>query len=142
MTLSPEASRRKALLPKWMIILIWMVFIVAILMIPFGLLGAILPVKMNISMYGIHYAGYGFNVYVLLMLILCSILALSCFGLLWGKKWGIYLGIVQSIIGIIFPIIAMVVYFDPNNIDVPLGPIISIFLAVKLFKIKTDWLKQ
>jgi len=139
MKLSPEATQRKALLPKWVRFFCW-IFFLFLIFSPFLLLGLFINANVSLAIYGFSYYGQGFSLYALVLIILFAFLGLTGYSLLWGKKWGIYLGVIQGLIGSTVPVVTTILAFMQGGFGVPLEIILFIPWTIKMFKIKNSWL--
>lgn len=142
MKLSQNAQLRKSLLPKWIRFFCWIFLVFGFFGTFISLLGSIFAVGGNMNLYGLYYSGSGLNIYALIFIIMFFVLGLSSYGLLWGKKWGINIGILQGVIGIIMPLITTIWSFKFGVFRAPLELILFIPWVIIMFKIKNQWLSQ
>ena len=104
------------------------------------MLGLFINANVSLAIYGFSYYGQGFSLYALVLIILFAFLGLTGYSLLWGKKWGIYLGVIQGLIGSTVPVVTTILAFMQGGFGVPLEIILFIPWTIKMFKIKNSWL--
>jgi len=128
--LSPAESQRKSLLPIFVIFFCWVFIVVAILGFLIVTILSIMEMK-----YIIYFREY---IIILPLLMFFILLGLTSFNLLRGKKRGVYLGIIQGLIGLLLSVIYLI-----NDINIIIFAIIlgiSINWTLIMFKIKDRWL--
>ncbi len=96
----------------------------------------------SLSIYGYHYNGVGFHPFALGGIVLMWSLSLTGYSLLWGKSWGIYLGLLQGTLGILIPISSFLVSLYLGGFHIPGELILFIPWTIHLYKIKGQWLKE
>ena len=130
--LSPAEVQRILLLPIWIRVYCWFFIAVAIL----GFLTS-LPLSFT-DLSAMLYFGY--YLIVIFLWALLAFIIITSFGLLRGKRWGIYLGIIQGLIGLL---LAAVGIFNGDNTRIIVSIIIALIFipwTLAMLKVKNSWL--
>jgi len=133
-----EQIKRTSLLPVWIKVFAWI----------FGILGLFAPVAFIIGLFAGHLGAsiYGIEAtsaaspLALLVLLIFVLKTTVAFGLLRSKSWGVKLGILDAVTGII--ICCLVMLYSVNvlsDFTFRLEIILLIPYLVKLLKIRSDW---
>lgn len=139
MKLSPIQSYRKSLLPTWLKVFCWIFFVVLIFSLFFGVV-LFTGGDLSLMIYGLAYSGSAINAYAIMLWLFFMLMGLSGYALIWGQKWGIYIGIIQGLIGIFVPIVVLILALLNQSFTIPIELILFIPWTIKLFKIKNKWL--
>lgn len=131
---------RSKLVPTWIKVIGWIfvalgfVSFLAIFPLIFGV-----DVDVSLNLFGLVYDGANFNTDFVLVSGLYLYFAVSAFGLLKGKDWGLSACIANGYIGIAVCIYVMISGLSNGYINIRLEPIIQLFYLWRLYKIRPQW---
>lgn len=135
----PVAYRKKLLL-LWIRIFAWIFLVMGIL--------AVVSVVLSLFVNNLTLAIYHIETNNALSLAGVAIIAIyllkgfTAYGLLWAKKWGIQLAIVDGVAGIIICLVALFLpatFTGESGISFPLELLLLIPYLIKMLKIKDQW---
>ena len=134
-------TRRRALLPVWMKIFIWLFIVAGCICVPLFILGLV-GMNFQVALYGLE-SNDSTSFVGMLVLLLFIFKGLVSFGLWFEAKWAVGLGIIDAGVGLL---ICFVTTFRPDlfpgNQAARFFRLEIIFLVVyliKLFRIREKW---
>ncbi len=142
--LNETPLRRRALLPLWIKIFLW-IFMVLGFIAPLGLLFGLLGMGFNLSLYGLETTN-ALSVIGLLILLLFAIKSAVSFGLWLEKEWAVNLAIIDASFGIIVCLFVLIFPLLVENSDIGFSIRLELVALVpylqKMMNIKQDWLDR
>ncbi|NGN98856.1 hypothetical protein G5S52_14740 [Grimontia sp. S25] len=138
--LSQEEVRR-GLVPLWMKIFGW-------IFISLGVIAAIILLlsflvddfEVNFDFLGLTYSGSEVTPKLLLIVSISMFFAVSAFGLVRGKSWGLMTCIANGFLGLVICGYVMAMSLSEGTIYIRFEPIVQVIYLIKLFKIKSQWM--
>jgi len=127
-------ERRRALLPLWIKIFLW-IFLLFAALVPFGLIFDLLDFRFFLSLYGLE-TGKPLSSIGLVISFLMVIKGIVAFGLWTEKDWAVILAIVDAILGIIVCILVMALL--PSN-TFRLELLVLLPYLIKMTRIRAEW---
>ena len=135
------ALRRRKLLPWWIKIFIWIFLVfgviafIALLFAPFGL-------KIPMAFYGLQ-TNDPLSLTGLILIAVFLFKGITAFGLWFEKYWAIWIGLIDSVGGIIICIVALVLQIltKAQNIQPPIEILLLVPYFIKLKSVKRVWLE-
>ena len=127
---------RKALVPTWIKVFGWIFVVMGGLMPIMVIFSIATDTPISLALFGLRYNGPGLNGWALFLAGLYMFLAITAFGLLFEKDWGLDACIANGIIGACVCIYAMILT-GPSNIRLEL--LIQLFYLRRLFIIRPQW---
>ena len=103
------SEERKQLLPRWIRFFGW-IFLV-FLASPIVLIVGIFVGEMEYGLYGISYYGPALHPLPIAIVMVMTFHGVAAYGLLWGKRWGVDVGIACGLIGAAWSVASMVIAF-------------------------------
>jgi len=143
MTQEVELSQdevRRNLVPLWIKIFGWIFILIGVLA-PIMLLLPFLAadVEVNFDFLGLTYADSEVTPKLIFIVFSSVFFAVSAFGLLRGKSWGLAACLINGFYGLAICVYVMVSSLSEGTISIRLEPIVQVIYLVKLFKIKEQW---
>lgn len=103
----PIPKKRRALLPIWIKIFVW-IFMIFGLIAPLGLIAGLLGFSFELSLYGLE-TFRPISVLGLGIILLFALKGTVAFGLWWEKTWAVLWAMIDATLGIMICIFSMVV---------------------------------
>ncbi len=140
--LEHQMGRRRALLPTWIKIFVW-IFMLFGLVVPIAFLFGLLGYEFTLSLYGLE-TMQALSIKGIIILALFAIKGVVSFGLWMEKDWGVQLALVDAIIGIIvcgfvMCVLPFLIESDHRMINIRLELVVLIPYLIKMIKIKDEW---
>ena len=141
--LSPISSQnitsyRKGLIPLWIKIFGWLFIILGFTVTGTGIFSAITGTPGAYSIYGLGVYGKIYSPLAMFILSLFIVHAISAYGLLFAKDWGLLACLILGYISAAICIFTMLTPTD-TEINIRLELIVLILYLVKLHKIRKNW---
>lgn len=132
-------SRRKQLVPLWIKVFGWF-FIVMGIVAPLGFIFSLLTGQpSNFSLLGLQNTGSEPSLMAVAIVTLFVTFAISAYGLLFGRDWGIKAALVMGYIGLAISVFVIGSVFATGVYTFRLEPLIQVPYLIKLHKIRTKW---
>ncbi|MDA0120953.1 hypothetical protein [Vibrio sp. T11.5] len=133
-------EHRSKLIPMWIKVIGWIFVSMGALSL-LALLSKLLGVNVELSLdlFGLTNDNSKFNAQLALISGLYMFFAISAFGLLRGKNWGLNACLGNGYLGIAICLYVMISSFSTDSITIRLEPIIQVIYLWKLYKIKPHW---
>ena len=135
--------RRRDLLPWWIKIFTW-IFLIFGAIIPVAILVGLFGYQFNLSLYG-QSTTEPFSMIGIVVMFLFSLKAVTAFGLWTEKDWAVFLGQIDTVLGILICIVdtifTLVSGFSQSSLslNIRLELLLLIPFLIKLRKIRADW---
>jgi hypothetical protein len=131
-------NNRKQLLPEWIRFFCWISLV--LLLSPISLIVGLFLGKMQYYLFGIEYYGSPVHPLPIFIVLIMTLHGIAAYGLLWGKRWGVSLGITCSIIGAILSVVGMISAFKAGQTHFELSIILQVLFLIALYNIREKWL--
>ncbi|MFK7969430.1 MAG: hypothetical protein AB8F95_03635 [Bacteroidia bacterium] len=135
------AKKRRALLPTWIKVFLW-IFAVTSIIAPFGFVWGLLGGSIDLSLYGLE-TNQPISLIGLSLVLLFAYKGVVSFGLWMGKHWGPDAGKIDAIIGIVaccFSMLVLPFLIEGQGLMIRLELIALIPYFLVMRKIKQPWL--
>ena len=127
---------RKALVPRWIKVFAWIFVVMGGFMPIMVIFSIVTDTPISLALFGLRYSGPGLDGWALFLAGLYMFLAITAFGLLFEKDWGLDACIANGFIGIGVCIVAMVLTgFSSLRLEI----LIQLFYLRRLFIIRPQW---
>jgi len=140
--LQNSLGRRRALLPVWIKVFVW-IFLILGAIVPFVFLLGVFGGTAELSLYGLE-TNQPFSLVGIVITLLFLIKGVVAFGLWTEKTWAVKLAILDGFIGII--LCAYLMFIQPflladggMDIDLRLELIPLVFYILKMKEIRSEW---
>jgi len=132
------ARRRRALLPGWIRFFSWC-FLLGSVGGPLWLArGLLFRTPVALTLFGFHYDGMGFDVRGLLLAVVFLGLGTAAYGLLWGRSWGLFAGLMAGWGGLALSVASLFINDMPGP-RIPLEPVLQVPFIVALTRRRAAW---
>ncbi len=132
-------NKRKKLLPKWIRFFCW-IFII-LLGAPTILVVGLFVGDMHYNLFGVSYYGTALSPLPIVMMLVLMIHGAAAYGLLWGKRWAVDIGILCGVIGTMFSIAGMVTAHTRGQMHFEFSIIAQVLFLLILFHVRRKWLE-
>jgi hypothetical protein len=130
---------RKKLIPIWIKVFGW-IFMVMGTVIPLLAIGAaVMGQPVSYEIFGLQYRGSPFHPRALIISAIFLSLAVSAYGLLFGKPWGLNACLVTGYGGVAVCLGTTVYSISQGSFNLRLEPLVHVPYLMKLHKIKPLW---
>ena len=141
----PPRKSRRALLPTWIKIFVW-IFMIFGLIAPLGLIAGLLGMSFELSLYGLETFD-PISFFGLVIILLFALKGIVAFGLWWEKAWAVLLAMIDATVGVIICIFSMAIlpFITENGsqfITFRIELLLLIPYFVKMNNIKTTWINR
>ena len=138
----PEmATHRKNLIPLWIKIFGWVFIVIGISVPPLTIFLSVTNQHATFEMFGLRHYGSPFHPMALLISAIVLSLAISAYGLLFGKPWGLDACLVTGYVGVAICLATMAYSFMfQRSLTIRLELLVQIPYLIKLRKIKPFWM--
>ncbi len=132
-------NERKKLLPKWIRFFCWIfiIFLGAPIILAVGLFVG----DMHYNLFGVSYYGPALSPLPIAMMLVLMIHGVAAYGLLWGKRWAVDIGILCGVIGAMFSLTGMVTAYTRGQMHFEFSIIAQVLLLLILFDVRRKWLE-
>lgn len=131
-------NERKQLLPRWVRFFSWIFLL--FLASPIVLIVGIFVRDMHYNFYGIPYHGPILHPLPIAIVILMTLHGIAAYGLLWGRRWGVDVGIACGVIDAAGAVAGMVIAFVRRASHYESSLIVLVIFLMTLFDIRKEWL--
>lgn len=128
---------RKQLLPLWIRFFSWMFLL--FLVSPIILIVGIIMGYMELRLFGIRYYGAVLRPLPIFMILIMTFHGFAAYGLLWGKWWGVNVGIACAFIGTTLSVIGMISSFTQGKPQFQFSLILQMLFLIELFNVREKW---
>jgi hypothetical protein len=130
---------RKKLIPKWIKVFGW-IFVVAGAIVPISwVFAAATQMLGSYEVFGIKYYGPAHHPIAILVAAIFVALAVSAYGLLFGKSWGVHACLATGYLSVAVCIVTMLIGLSHQSINLRLELLLLIPYLRKLHQIKRQW---
>ncbi|KAA0889128.1 hypothetical protein [Oryzomonas rubra] len=130
---------RKKLLPKWIRFFCW-IFII-FLGAPIILFVGLFVGNMRYNLYGVAYYGPVLSPLPIAMTIVLMVHGITAYGLLWGRRWALDMGILCGVIGTMFALAGMAIAHTRGQMHFEFSIIGQVPFLLTLFNVRRKWLE-
>lgn len=127
---------RKEILPKWIRFFSWF-FLSFFLMPVLLIIGLFIDIK--VVLFGFSYYGSSLHPFPIIATPVMLFFAITAYGILWGKDWGVTFAIICGFVGLIIALSAFFYDISQGHIKMRLEPFFQIPFIITLFKKKSEW---
>ncbi len=132
---------RKKLLPLWIKIFAWIFLVLGVLAVVSVVLSLFIN-NLTLAIYHIETTD-AFSLAGVAIIAVYLLKGFTAYGLLWAKKWGVQLAIVDGVAGIIICLLALFLpetFTGESDVSFPLELLLLIPYLVRMLKIKDQWI--
>lgn len=135
-----STDTRRKLIPRWIKVFGWIFMVMGAVIPVLTIVAAVIGQPASYEMFGLQYRGSPFHPMALLISAIILSLAVSAYGLLFGKSWGLNACLVTGYGGVAICLGTMVYAISQGSFNLRLEPLVHIPYLMKLHKIKPLWL--
>jgi len=132
-------NERRKLLPKWIRLFCW-IFII-FLGAPIILVVGLFVGDMHYSLFGVSYYGPALCPLPIVMMLVLMIHGVAAYGLLWGRRWAVDIGILCGVIGAMFSLAGMVTAHTRGQMHFEFSIIAQVLLVLILLDVRRKWME-
>jgi len=135
---SKIGKERKQLLPRWIRFFGWIFLF--FLASPIAFIVGIFVGDMHYRLFGVSYYGPILHPLPIAIVILMTLHGIAAYGLLWGRRWGVDVGIACGLIGAVGSVLSMVIAFAQGGFRFEFSLIAQSIFLMALVDIRKEWL--
>jgi uncharacterized membrane protein len=130
---------RKRLVPLWIKIFGWIFMLMGVAVPIIAIAATVMGEPASYEIFGLQYRGTPFHPMALLISTIIWSLAVSAYGLLFGKSWGLQACLVTGYMGVAICIGTTVYAITQGSLMLRLELLLQIPYLIKLHKIQSQW---
>jgi len=131
---------RRALVPTWIKVFGWLFIIMGATLLPMGVVFELLGLAVSYSMFGLSFVGSPLHPTAIFISSIIMALAVSAYGLLFGRSWGLRACLVTGYAGLVICVVSMCYgMFFMGDFTIRLEPLVQIPYLIRLHRMKPQW---
>jgi hypothetical protein len=133
------AAERRKLVPRWIRLLGGLLIAVGVVVVVLSVDAALSGASVSFAVFGVVHRGPVLEVPGLLIVGLSAGIAVSAYGLISGRTWGLTAGLAAGYLVLVASTISMLESLDTLRLEVRLEPLVVIPYLVTLHRLKRRW---